>query len=589
MSLEEKVLAHPEFFILDLEANKIIYKWVRGWDHKEKWSDPEEQVRAEWYLDLVTKYQYSPSDIGLEVEMPKRVPNQFADLVIYEQNVDAKYFVIEFKKADISDNEFEQAVKQGIGNGRVLNTLYFGTVAGETVRFFEWWKDEKIEDAFYAIPVRYGAPEEWTFTKWGVTDLEPVTMESLETALSKAHQTIWHGGKRNPAEAFGEVAKVIFVKVWDERKLRKNGEAYEFQRKRNETTEKLQKRIHAIYDEAKKKDPQVFSEDIKLDERELAAVVEHLQKLNLSKTDLDVKGEAFQKFLGNFFKGDFGQYFTPSTAVQFCVDMLGDELEDHHNILDTSCGSWGFLLRVLDHMRSKADAYFDKSSAEHFRFWHDFAEKKLYGIEISEAIARVAKMNMILHDDGHTNVISHDGLDSIEKMEKINREFKAGNFDFIFTNPPFGAVVKSTESDYLDSYELGMNGKKMRTTQKTEILFLERAWQFLKPSGQMAVVLPDGILTNSSLQYVRDYLLEHYELRAVVSLPQDAFRYYGAGVKSSILFLRKWEWKPKQDYPIFMAIAEKIGIDGTGRKCDNDLPGIVEQFHNFKKNPSAFE
>ncbi len=493
------------------------------------------------------------------------------------------------KKADISDNEFEQAVKQGIGNGRVLNAQYFGTVAGETVRFFERWKDEKVEDAFYAIPVRYGAPEEWTFTKWWVTDLEPVTMESLETALSKAHQTIWHGGKRNPAEAFGEVAKVIFVKVWDERKLRKNGDAYEFQRKRNETTEKLQKRIHAIYNEAKQKDPQVFSEDIKLDERELASVVEHLQKLNLSKTDLDVKGEAFQKFLGNFFKWDFGQYFTPSTAVQFCIDMLADELQEHHNVLDTSCGSGGFLLRVLDLMRSKADEYFDKNSAEHFRFWHDFAEKKLYGIEISEAIARVAKMNMILHDDGHTNVISHDGLDDIEKMRQINREFKVENFDFIFTNPPFGAVVKATESDYLDSYELGMNGKKMRTTQKTEILFLERAWQFLKPGGQMAVVLPDGILTNSSLQYVRDYLLDHYELRAVVSLPQDAFRYYGAGVKSSILFLRKWEWKPKQDYQVFMAIAEKIGIDGTGRKCENDLPWIVEQFHNFKKNPSAFQ
>ncbi len=99
MSLAEKILAHPELFTLDLESNKIIYKWVRGWDHKEKWSDPEEQVRVEWYLDLVTKYQYSPRDIGLEVEMPKRVPNQFADLVIYEQNVDAKYFVIEFKKS----------------------------------------------------------------------------------------------------------------------------------------------------------------------------------------------------------------------------------------------------------------------------------------------------------------------------------------------------------------------------------------------------------------------------------------------------------------------------------------------------------
>ena len=114
-------------------------------------------------------------------------------------------------------------------------------------------------------------------------------MESLETALAKAHQTIWHGGKRNPAEAFGEVAKIIFVKVWDERKLRKQGDPYEFQKKRNESHERLEKRIHDIYSEAKQRDPQVFSEDIKLNAKELSAVVEHLQKLNLSKTDLDVK------------------------------------------------------------------------------------------------------------------------------------------------------------------------------------------------------------------------------------------------------------------------------------------------------------
>ena len=587
MSLLERIKSSA-YISYDEEGNRIIYKNTKFWDHKQKLSDPEEQVRAHVYLDLIEKYQYEPKNIGLEVEMPKRVPNHFADLVIYEPNSDSRYFVIEFKKADISDNEFEQAVKQGIGNGRVLAAKFYGTIAGETVRFFESGKDEKEEDAFYAIPVRYGNPEEWTYTKWGVSDLEPVTMESLETALAKAHQTIWHGGKRNPAEAFGEVAKIIFVKVWDERKLRKQGDAYEFQKKRNETYERLEKRIHAIYDEAKQRDPQVFSEDIKLNAKELSAVVEHLQKLNLSKTDLDVKWEAFQKFLWNFFKWDFGQYFTPSTAVQFCVDMLADEITEHHNVLDTSCGSGGFLLRVLDLMRSKADEFFADDPAKHFAFWHGFAERKLYGIEISEAIARVAKMNMILHDDGHTNVISHDGLDSIEKMGKINLEFRPENFDFIFTNPPFGAIVKATESDYLDSFELGMNGRKMRTTQKTEILFLERAWQFLKPGGQMAIVLPDGILTNSSLQYVRDYILEKYKLRAVISLTWDAFKYYGAGVKSSILFLQKWKWKPEIDYKVFMAIADKIGVDASGRKCENELPRIVEQFKIFNADPSAF-
>ncbi|MDR2190751.1 MAG: hypothetical protein LBP53_06300 [Candidatus Peribacteria bacterium] len=132
-------------------------------------------------------------------------------------------------------------------------------------------------------------------------------MDTLETALSKAHQTIWRGGKRNPAEAFGEVAKIIFIKVADEKTTgdKETGTPYEFQRKRNESADKLQARIKALYAKEKQKDKQVFDEEIKLDKLELAAVVEHLQRFNFNKTDLDIKGEAFQKFLGNFFKGDF--------------------------------------------------------------------------------------------------------------------------------------------------------------------------------------------------------------------------------------------------------------------------------------------
>lgn len=595
------------FIEIDHENDKIIYKNLKNWDKKYKLSNPEEQVRLEWFLDLLTKYQYEPQNIDLEVEMPKRVPNQFADLVIYEDGVDNKYFVIEFKKADITDNEFEQAVKQGIWNGRVLKSKYYGTIAWETVRFFEEGKDDSLDDAFYSIPVKYGKPEEWTFTKGGVVDLEPVTMETLETALSKAHQTIWRGGKRNPAEAFWEVAKIIFIKVSDEKKWRKLGEPYEFQRKRNESTHKLKTRIDELYEKERQKDKQVFQEEIKLNDKELAAVVEHLQRLNFNKTDLDIKGEAFQKFLWNFFKWEFGQYFTPNPVTRFCIDLFAPEMENTHKVLDTSCGSWGFLLKALDVMREKADEYFpnhlsDPSEAsEHFKYWHSFAENYLFWIEINESIARVAKMNMILHDDGHTNVISHDWLEPIENMTKQNLWFKENSFDYIFTNPPFGAVVKKTESDYLGNFELWKNGSKERPAQKTEILFIERFWQFLKPgTWKIAVVLPDGILTNSSLQYVREWILEHFKILWVISLPQDAFRYYWAWVKSSILVLQKlappahsshpphWGGFEGENYKIFMATAEKIGIDATGRKCENELPEIAKQFREFLKNPANF-
>ncbi len=576
------------FIEIDQEKNKIVYKKLRNWDKKYKFSDPEEQVRADYFVDLVTKYQYEPENIDLEVEMPKRVPNQFADLVIYEAGVENKYFVIEFKRSDITDNEFEQAVKQGIWNGRVLKAKYYGTIAGTTMRFFEENKDESIDDAFYSIPVKYWNPETWKYTKWWVVDLEAVTMDNLKTALDKAQQTIWHWWKRNPVEAFWEVAKLIFIKISDEKKLRKKDEPYNFQRKRNESTIKLQTRINEIYEKEREKDKQVFSEPIRLDDKELASVVEHLQNLNFNKTDLDIKWEAFQLFLWNFFKWDAGQYFTPNPVTRFCLDLFAPDMQNTDKVLDTSCGSWGFLLKALDIMREQADEYFDKDSKEHFDHWHSFAENYLYWVEISESIARVAKMNMILHDDWHTNVIAHDWLDDISKMAKINLWFKKNTFKYIFTNPPFGSVIKKSESDYLDKFELWKKDwKKTRPAQKTEILFLERIHDFLAENWKAVVVLPDWILTNSSLQYVREWILSHFKLMWVISLTQDAFKYFGAWVKSSILVLEK-NVNPEPDYKIFMATAENIWIDATGRKCKSDLDEIAKQFRTFLADPINF-
>jgi len=583
-----KIWIEKGYIEIDKEKDRVIYKNLKGWDKKHRLSDPEEQVRLEWFIDLVTKYQYEPKDIDLEVEMPKRVPNQFADLVIYNEWVDSKYFVIEFKKANITDNEFEQAVKQGIWNGRILKSKYYGTISWETVRFFEEWKDDSLDDAFYSIPIKYWKPEEWTFIKGWIVDLEPVTSESLETVLGKAHQTIWDWWRRDKSRAFWEVAKIIFIKMWDENKARKVWVAYEFQRKRNESVEKLALRIHAIYDEAKQRDKHVFAENIKLDDKELTVVVEHLQRLSLTKTDLDVKGEAFQKFLWSFFKGDFWSYFTPSFVSKFCIDIFWEDIQNYDKVLDPACWSGWFLLKTLDLIRSKADEYYEKNSSEHYKYWHDFAVNNLFGIEISEDTARIAKMNMILNEDWHTNVIWHDALDKIEKMQTLNLWFKKEWFDYIFTNPPFWADIKSILKDYLWDYELAKKGNKLKASQKTEILFIERCWQFLKSEWKMVIVLPDWVLTNSSLKDIREWILEHFKILWVISLPQDAFRYYWAWVKSSILIMQKW-WITKEcDYKIFMATAEKIWINATWRKCENELPNIANQFREFLKNPTNF-
>lgn len=173
-------------------------------------------------------------------------------------------------------------------------------------------------------------------------------------------------------------------------------------------------RIQALYETQKNKDPEVFKDRIDIDDATLLTVVSHLESINLHKTDLDTKGIAFEQFMDGFFKGDFGQYFTPREIIDFAVKMLKPTNDDW--VLDPACGSGGFLLHVLDAIRREADIYHPnhetdpKESADHFRHWHDFAKNRLFGIEINEEIARVAKMNMIVHDDGHTNVIGWDAL-----------------------------------------------------------------------------------------------------------------------------------------------------------------------------------
>lgn len=588
------------FITGDEKTAKITY--ASSDNFSVKYDNPEEKVRSEFWAELIYKYDYPANRIKLEVVIPDRLPTDRADIVVFRDD-DCKrpYAIVECKKDGVTDAEFNQAIEQGVGNANwiKLRAEYVVTIAGATRRILDFTGDiavfERETNIVADLPRAYGKPQEYRFYKGDAdNDIKIISRDDLITTIKKCHQTLWGGGRLSPPTAFGELCKLIFVKISDEQKPRKNGEPYEFQIKTHEPSGKLFERINKLYDEQKLKDPEVFTESIKVDDRVLRTVVSHLESINLNKTDLDVKGVAFEKFMDSFFKGDFGQYFTPRPIIEFAVKMMQPKHDDY--VLDSSCGSGGFLLHALDYIRHQADDYHAKGTPEHYKHWHDFAEKHLFGIEINDEIARVAKMNMIVHDDGHTNVISHDALDSIDKMYEHNRGFKEDHFDFIMTNPPFGSQINLAEKPYLSSYFLGnvydAKGKaKPRKNQKTEILFLERIWQFLKyGTGKAAVVLPDGILTNSSLQYVRDYIMEKFQILAVVSLPQTAFAHFGAGVKSSIVFLRKRckNEVPNDDEAIFMAAPEKIGYDATGRECDSQFDEVVKQYEAFLKDATPF-
>lgn len=584
----------------DGKAQRVTYVAV---NHTERFCDPEEQVRAELWAELIFRYGYDPAVIGVEITVPDRTPKDAADLVVFRDNERRRpYAVIECKRDAITDSEFEQAVEQAAGNGTwaKFRAEFVGVVAGTTRRWLDFTAKygvlEREANIIADLPRQFGKPEEFRFRKGTKDDIQPVSKETLIATIKKCHQTLWGGGKLSPPAAFGELCKLIFVKISDEQTARKNGEPYQFQIKTHEPSRKLAERIRALYETQKAKDPEVFTDTIKIEDSTLRTIVSHMEAINLSKTDLDTKGVAFEQFMDGFFKGDFGQYFTPREVINFAVEMLGPKHDEL--VLDPACGSGGFLLYALDHVRREASDYHDPKSNDHYRHWHDFAKDRLFGIEINDEIARVAKMNMIIHDDGHTNVVGEDALQPLNQMRQRtgNNTFAEGKFDVILTNPPFGAQVTRTERPYLKDYTLGKqiapNGKeKDRANQKTEILFIERVWHFLKPdTGRAAVVLPDGILTNSSLQYVRDYMLEKFQLLAVVSLPQTAFSHYGAGVKASVVFLRKRaeKEKAKDNEAIFMAAPELIGYDATGRKTENQLHDVLAEYRKFERNPAPF-
>lgn len=536
---------------------------------KRRLQNPEEFVQATSFLKLIFDYDYLPQNISVNESVQMGSETKEADILVYNDKNSKILIVVECKEENINERQFQVAVDQAYSYAHAKAATFVWVTSGVKNEYFEIAKIAPVERISISdIPKRDGEVKKFKYIKGSV---EPVkgTQGELIQKFKSAHDALWGGGALAPTTAFDELDKLIFCKIWDERwqdnDPKSKGEPFAFQiiyypedaedKLNTKAKIELEKRVRDLYEHGRRKDPEVFKDDIKLDKHKIFTVVQYLQDINLSKTDLDAKGLAFQNFMGEFFRGDFGQFFTPNSIVDFIVKAIGVKKE--YKVLDTSCGSGGFLLHALKAVRDEANELYDDRGNSWHRYWHDFAEKNLYGIEINEQISRVAKMNMIIHDDGHTNIITNDGLKNNRSVEIENRNlnFQDGTFNLIMTNPPFGSTIKADEVGYYKEYELfeknlgfteakdriadDNNKNKWRLSQSTEILFLERCYKYLADGGYLAVVIPDGVLTNSTSQYVRDWMIEKFRIISVVSLPQHTFSHVKAGVKSSILFLKK--------------------------------------------------
>lgn len=506
------------------------------------------------------------------------------------------------------------------------NNCEFGVwTNGEVFHFLQKYTDDFYNTNYSDIADFPGEGQTMEdLEKWSdkIAPRKPAN-DSLVRTFKRCHDYIY-GNEGQIKDAFWELLNLIFCKIYDEKRKflpSKDGKSYRRmfwvgvkEQNSPEGLEAIAKRIKKIFDELREDDlfKEVFdgNERIGLTDKGLAYVASELAKYSFLDATVDVKGTAYETIVSNTLKQAQGQFFTPRNIIKCMVEML--DPDENMRVLDPACGSGGFLVMVLDHVRKKIAArenptlkglYLEETynSREINDLVKDYAERMIFGFDFDRDLKKAARMNMVMAGDGHANIFNINSLDypygsKTEELEKIKETIKQSigtsydqnesfatddareKFDLIFTNPPFGAKV-TVDKDISKRYDLGHNWSKdtygnfqkgnESSSEAPEVLFIEQCYNFLKPGGRMAIVLPDGILGNPNTEYVRAWILERFKLLASIDLPVEAFLPQ-VGVQASLLFLQKKTATERiaagtgEDYEVFMAIAEAVGKDRRG-------------------------
>lgn len=625
--------------LIEIKGDRITYNL--GTKKTYNWADPEEWVRARTVAFLVVARGYPINRIRTEVPVPRRTPSDFADIVVYrDDRCRDPYLVVENKSVGQTAAARKQWIEQAFGNANSLRAplaLYDEHVESRFYDVANYPAGERVENlrgGRNAIPAQYGDVPEFPHIAGQEGDIAPAKPSIIEGRIRRAHSIIWSGGKRDPLTAFDEWSKLLFAKVIDERTT-PTGQPRKFQVGSNETTASVSNRIHQLFANACEEDPTIFRDGIRINlpDRKIFEVVSALQSISFTGTDVDHIGVAFESFFGSVFRGELGQYFTMRQLARFTVAML--DINHNHFVLDPTAGSGGFLLEVLLQVWHAVDRDFRGQRQDHIdRIKTDFALTKVYGIEIHEILARICKINLLLHHDGHTNIEGDRScLDSTFTKPRLAEP--RGRFHRVVGNPPFGDEVPEGDEDHLGSNTLAsFDVAKGRDAVDSEHVILERSIKFLDGGGRLGLVLPDGLFNNqgeiSNCPRVRRYLAENGFIEAIVSLPDYAFRKSGAQNKTSILFFRKFTdaetrrfasaleaaqnegqeesdaiaaaWKV-MDHRTFLAEANHVGYAPTGapsnrndlyrgetggRLSDDQANTILGEYRRFCADPNAY-
>lgn len=645
---------------------------------KEKWLvlKPEEEVRQKYICRLVDSYGYDLKLMTQELQVSNSSRGQgraMADIAIWksEKNKlqeDSPIIIIECKAEYLTIREEDYF--QGLNYASWAGADFFVTTNLKETKMFQVVKGKTPNRLKEIIDIpKFSIVNNDKKIEELLKQTKSFTRDEFSKLLTKCHNIIRNNDRLSPEAAFDEISKILFIKIryersndkaqlfsldeflkeknkhindfikkidnqikWEEEQQKEVIEDGDFERaKKSEQKIKdlkllsIPSYLDKVFEETKEefKYDELFSEHekIRIKEGSFEAIVKELEKYNLSITSDDVKGIAFEQFLGKTFRGELGQFFTPRTVVDFMNDIL--DPREGEVVCDPCCGSGGFLIKSFEYVRTQIEEDIQKEK-EHIknRFYdaeyekaddkakakidekvnklfaklnceldknieksrlRDLSYNCVFGTDANPRMSRTAKMNMIMHGDGHGGVHHNDGL------LNVNGIFE-NRFDVILTNPPFGSRIekslKITEEDkltdanrikkYQDRYgkevyneaqsQINDNINKSllglyetgKMSSLTEVLFIERCLNLLKAGGRMGIVLPEGVLNNSNLQKVRDYVESRAKIILITSIPQDVFIASGATVKPSLLFFKKFTDKEAFEYKAITNKATKM-------------------------------
>ena len=596
------------YFVKDLKSGKtrLVY------DETKKKGKPEEIVRQLWLYKLNKIYGYPFERIEVEksIHFGREIRAKAADIVITKTDKITPYIIVEVKKPD-EKKGIEQLKSYLSAEGSEIGVWSNGI---EKVVLYRPYPKE-YEDSLSDIPRADQKIDDLFEVRRTWQELNP-KFDFVHIVRSIEEAALAGSG----ANVFEEIFKILYAKLFDEKLARDQRKDQEVLFRKYKDPEKTYEVINQLFKNAARQWPDTFelSDKIRLSPQRLNVCVPFLEKVRLFEVgqgELEIIDSAFEYLITEVSKGKKGQYFTPRHVIKMCIKIVNPKTSEY--VIDPACGSGGFLLHTMYHAWEELPTEAAKK---------EYAAKYLYGIDFDDNMRRISQALMLIAGAGKHHIFKRNSLDSRDwtgyEAEEARVEFKKLlhkfdnpaddkenqksfrhlDFDILLTNPPFAGENKG-DAGLLRQYELAKSDGKLKNNVDRHILFIERSLDAVRPGGRLAIVLPQGVLNNTNMAYIRQWLFDKAIILAVVGLHVNTFKPH-AGTKTSVLFLQKWpeDKKHLKDYPIFMAVSKKPGKDNSGdyvykkddkgnfsydvngrKVLDHDLDEIADKFIEFAK------